>query len=78
MENFIFCAVTIQIIKHARKSLLFDKTGVCVKNDDNCLFDATMASFDCAELCELTPSCLLSKISVLIDSSNVGLYKITD
>ena len=70
--------MTIQIIKHARKSLLFDKTGVCVKNDDNCLFDTTMASFDCAELCEFTTLCLLSKISVLIDSDNVGLYKITD
>ena len=37
---------TIQIIKHARKSLLFDSAGVWVQNDDNPLFDVTMGSFD--------------------------------
>ena len=51
---------TIQIIKHARKSLLFDSTGVWVKNDDNPLFDVTMGSFDGAEVCELVGLYLLS------------------
>ena len=63
---------TIQIIRHARKSLLFDSTGVWVKNDDNPLFDVTMGSFDGAEVCELVGLYLLSKISVLIDSDNVA------
>lgn len=45
--------ITIQIIKHARKSLLFNNTSVLVKNDENPLFDVTMGSFDGAELCEL-------------------------
>ena len=44
---------TIQIIKHARKSLLFDYTGVWVKSDGNSLFDVTMGKFDSAEVCEL-------------------------
>ena len=51
---------TIQIIKHARKSLLFDSTGVWVKNDDNPLSDVTMSSFDGAEVCELVGLYLLS------------------
>ena len=55
---------TIQIIKHARKSLLFDSAGVWVQNDDNPLFDVTMGSFDGAEVCELVGLYLLSEISV--------------
>ena len=44
---------TIQIIKHARKSLWFNYTGVWVKSDGNSLFDVTMGKFDSAEVCEL-------------------------
>ena len=72
---------TIQIrkqqhnIKQAGKSLLFGSTGVWVKNDDNPLFDMTMGSFDGAEVCELVGLYLLSKISVIIDSDNIGLYR---
>ena len=66
---------TIQIIKHARKSLLIDNTSVWVKNDDNPLFDVTKGSFDSAEVCELVGLYLPSKISVHIDSSNVGLHR---
>ena len=61
---------TIQIIKHARKLLFFDCTGIRVKNDDNALFDATMGSFECAEACEFVGFYLLSKISV-----HNGLYR---
>ena len=66
---------TIQIIKHARKSLLFDNTGVLIKNDDGPLFDIRMGSFGGAEVCELVGLYLLSKISILINSDNVGLYR---
>ena len=44
---------TIQIIKHARKSLLFNYTVVWVKSDGNSLFDVTMGNFDGPEVCEL-------------------------
>ena len=66
---------TIKTIKHARKSLLFDSTGVWVKNDENPLFGVTMDSFDGTEVCELVGLCLLSKISVSIDLDNVVLYR---
>ena len=66
---------TIQIIKHARKSLLFNYTGVWVKSDGNSLFDVTMGNFDGPEVCELVGFYLQSKMSVLIERDNVGLYK---
>ena len=34
-----------------------------------------MGSFECAEVCQLVGLYLLSKISVLIDLDNVGLYR---
>ena len=61
----------IQIIKHARKLLLFDRTGVWIKNDNNPLFDVTVGSFDVTEVCEFVGLYLLSKI----DLDNVGLYR---
>ena len=63
----------VQIIKHERKSLLFDN-GVGVKND-NPLFDVTMGSFNGAEVSELVGLYLLSKISVLIDLDNIRLNR---
>ena len=65
----------IQIIKHARKLLLFDRTGVWIKNYNNPLFDVTVGSFDVTEVCEFVGLYLLSKISVHIDLDNVGLYR---
>ena len=49
----------IRIIKHAPKSLLFDSTGVWVKNEDNPLFDVTMGNFDEAEVCEIVTTNLV-------------------
>ena len=66
----------IQIIKHARKLLLFGITGVWVKNDYNLLFYVTMGSFNGADVFELIVLYLLSKISVVINSDNVGLYRL--
>ena len=57
-----------------RKEIALVNTGAWVKNDDNPLFDVTMGSFDsAAEECELVGLYLLSIISVLTDSNNVGL-----
>ena len=63
----------INIINHARKSLLFDDNGAWVKKDGNPLFIVTMGSFDNAEVCELVGLCLLNKIKPLLGSSNVSL-----
>ena len=43
----------ISIIKHARKSLLFNHGGPWIKNNNSNLFDVTMGSYDGAEICEL-------------------------
>lgn len=40
----------IKIIKEVQKILLFDKTGVWVKSDDNPLSDVVMGRFDVCEL----------------------------
>ena len=61
--------------KLARKSLLFNKGGTCVKKEDDTLFDVTMGSFDGAEICELVGLYLLDKLSSLIGRKNVRLYR---
>ena len=50
----------IEIIMHARKSLLFDKNSPWSKNDSANTFDVTMGSFDGAEVCELVGLYILS------------------
>ena len=53
----------INIIKHARKYLLFDQSTEWVKkNTENELFDVTIGSFDGAEICELVKLYLLHKL----------------
>ena len=66
----------ITIIKHARKSLLFNQSTEWVKrHSENELFDVTMGSFDGAEICELVGLCLLHKLQPLLDMKNTGLYR---
>ena len=43
----------IDITNHARKPLLFHDGNTWVKKEGNPLYDATMGSYDWAELCEL-------------------------
>jgi hypothetical protein len=52
----------ISIIKHARKSLLFN-TGKPWKKDSEVLFDVTMGSHDGAERCELVGLFILNHLS---------------
>ena len=52
----------ITTIFHACKSLLFDKTSVCVKKD-NPDFDVTMGNYDGAEVCELVGLYLLNLLT---------------
>ena len=61
------------IIKHARKSLLYDNSEPWIKKDSG-LFDVTMDAFDGAEVCELVGTFLLHKLSLKCNESNLGLY----
>ena len=62
------------IIKHARKSLLYDNSKPWMKKNSG-LFDVTMGAYDGAELCELVGTFLLYKISLKYNKNNIGLYR---
>ena len=52
----------ISIIKHARKSLLFNNGKPWIKNNNSNLFDVTMGSYDGAEICELVGLFILNHL----------------
>ena len=64
----------IQIIQHARKSLLFHNKQTWMKNNGN-LFDVTIGAYDEAEVCELEGIYIQYQISQKYDIKNVGLYR---
>ena len=65
---------TFAVIMHSRKSLLFSKENVLVKND-NPSFDVTMGSYDGAEVCELVGLYILDRIKVECPEIELGLYR---
>ena len=65
----------INIIKHARKSLLFHNGNAWIKKEGNPLFDVTMGSYDRTEICELVGLYLLSNLTPQMGMKNVGLYR---
>ena len=65
----------IEIIMHARKSLLFDKDSPWAKKDSTSTFDVTMGSFDGAEVCELVGLYILSILSNKYSEQKLGLYR---
>ena len=65
----------INIINHARKSLLFHDGKALVKKEGNPLFDVTMGSYNGTEACELVGLYLLGKLAPLIGTKNVGLNR---
>ncbi len=65
----------ISIIKHARKSLLFNGNTSWVKRNGNSMFDVTMGSYDGAEVCELVGLFILNILAKHLGKSNVGLYR---
>lgn len=69
VENF-----ELEIIKHARKSLLFNKDEIWTKKG-NTLFDVTMGSYDGAEICELVGLYLLDALGDRLGRGKVGLYR---
>ena len=65
---------TLNIILHARKSLLFDGQNVWTKRDcPN--FDVTMGSYDGAEICELVGLYMLDQMATSIGENVFGLYR---
>ena len=64
----------ISIIKHARKSLLFDQSNTCWQKQTG-LFDVTMGSWDGAEICQLVGLYILSKLKSIIKPEEMGLYR---
>ena len=65
----------ISIIKHARKSVLFNDGKPWTKKDSNSLFDVTMGSCDEAEICELVGLFILNKLGQKFGKENIGLYR---
>ena len=62
------------IIKHAWKSLLFNKSETWMKKDSG-LFDIAMGAFDGAEGCEFATNFLLHKLSEKYKRKNFVLYR---
>ena len=65
----------VEVIFHARKSLLFKNGDAWMKRDKDGAFDVTMGSYDGAEVCELVGVFLLNRFSPIIDNESVGLYR---
>ena len=65
----------IEIIKHCRKSMLFNGNTVWKKKNSPTLFDVTMGSFDGAEVCELVGAYLLFSIKENFPTLDFGLYR---
>ena len=65
----------ISIIKHARKSLLFNNGKPWIKNNNSNLFDVTMGSYDGAEICELVGLFIFNHLGNSFGKKNIGLYR---
>ena len=63
----------MEIIYHARKSLLFSENDTWIKKDGG-LSDVTMGAFDGADVCKLVGTNLLS-IGVKYNKNGIGLYR---
>ena len=65
----------IEIIKHSRKTLLFDGDEPWVKRGNSPMFDAAMGSYDEAEVCEMVGLYALHILSTKYTNANIGLYR---
>ena len=64
----------LEIIRHCRKSVLFNDSSTWVKKTNEA-FDVAMGSYDGAEVCELVGLFILDNLSKIIDKNLVGLYR---
>ena len=65
----------LRIIKHCRKSLLFNNNDSWRKKDTDSCFDVTMGIYDGAETCELVGTHILSLLAKVINHNHSGLYR---
>ena len=65
----------VNIIYHARKSLLFSKGKAWMKRTGTSMFDVTMGSYDGAEVCELVGTFILVKLGEKFPRKQAGLYR---
>ena len=63
----------MRLLRHCKKSFLFDENSTWVKKAGSQDFDVTMGSYDGAETCELVGLYILDKISPILSTS--GLYR---
>ena len=64
----------IDVIRHSRRSLLFNQGEPWVKREEE-NFDVTMGAYDGAEVCELVGIYLQSLIGEKYNKNNFGLYR---
>ena len=64
----------IDVINHARKSLLFDGSNTWIKKQGG-LFDVSMGAYDGAEMCELVGTYILNVLSKTYNKNDFGLYR---
>ena len=64
----------MQIMYHARKSLLFSNEKSWMKRERN-LFDVTMGAYDGVEVCQFVRIFMLNKISEKYDKNDISLYR---
>ena len=65
----------MDVIMHARKSLLFAQGQVWSEKDRSEIFDVTMGAYDGAEACEVVGANILHKLAVHLDWMSVRLYR---
>ena len=66
--------IYIEVIFHARKSVLYNDGKPWVKKEVGCV-DVTMGAYDGAGVCELIGIYMLYLIGKKCDSKNIGLYR---
>ena len=64
----------ISMIKHARKSLLFNKGKPWIESNNSNLFGVTMGSYDGAKICESVGLFILN-VGKSFGKENIGLYR---
>ena len=65
----------ICIIKHSRKTFLFNNNQPWQKKSGDPDFDVPMGCYDGAEVCKLVGIYILNKLSNIIDTGSIGLYR---
>ena len=64
----------INVIRHSRKSLLFNSNYIWIKKDENPNFDVTIGSYNGAEICKLVDLYILHVLGEKKIKDKIGLY----